>query len=143
RETARFFNTNSNGASRASEYNKEPLVRMSNTFFLEGDYSEEELIKDVKLGVFMKSFMEWNIDDKRYNNRYVGSECYLIENGRIKSPVKNPIIEMTTPAIYSAIDALANNTEFHAASCGKGEPMQGIPVTHGGPSIRIRGVKLG
>ncbi len=143
RETAGFFGTKSNGASRASEYDKEPIIRMSNTFFLEGDYSEEELVKGVRRGIFMKSFMEWNIDDKRYNNRYVGSECYLIENGEIKTPVKNPIIEITTPALYGAIDALASNTEFHAASCGKGEPMQGIPVTHGGPSIRLRGIRLG
>ncbi|MBI4095910.1 MAG: TldD/PmbA family protein [DPANN group archaeon] len=143
RETASFFGTKSNGASRASEFDKEPIIRMSNTFFLEGDYSEEELVKDVKHGIFMKSFMEWNIDDKRYNNRYVGSECYLIENGEIKLPVRNPIIELTTPALYGAIDALADNTEFHAASCGKGEPMQAIPVTHGGPSIRLRGIRLG
>ena len=73
----------------------------------------------------------------------MGSEAYLIENGKITHPVINPAIEATTPAIYMSIDATAKNTEFHSASCGKGEPMQGIPVTHGGPSLRLRGLTLG
>ena len=67
RETAAQMNIRSNGASRASDYNKENLVRMSNTFVLPGDYKEEELFEDIKLGVYMKNFMEWNIDDKRFH----------------------------------------------------------------------------
>ena len=87
----------------------------------------------------MVSFMEWNIDDKRLNQKYVGAEAYLIENGRITKPVKRPILETTTPEIWSSIVKIANNMEFHAATCGKGEPMQGVPVTMGGPSALLRG----
>jgi len=144
RETAASLCTHSNAAARASEFDKEAIVRMANTFFLPGKYkTEAELIEGVKSGVYIKNFMEWNIDDKRYNNRYVGAEAYLIKNGRITVPVKNPAIEVTTPTLYNSIDACARNIEFHSASCGKGEPMQGIPVTHGGPSLRIRRLKLG
>jgi len=144
RETAATLKTHSNGSARASEFNKEAIIRMANTFFLPGEYkTEQELIEGVKSGVYIKNFMEWNIDDKRYNNRYVGAEAYLIKNGKITVPVISPAIEVTTPALYRSIDALAQNLEFHSASCGKGEPMQGIPVTHGGPSIRLRGLKLG
>lgn len=142
RQTAKVLGAISNGSARASEFDKEAIIRMSNTFFLPGDYSEEELIRDVKLGVYMKSFMEWNIDDRRFNNRYVGSEAYLIKNGKIAYPVINPAIEITTPALYAAIDAAAKNFELHSATCGKGEPMQGIPVTHGGPSLRLRKIRL-
>ena len=109
---------------------------------LPGKYSKEELIAGVKKGVFMNNFMEWNIDDKRLNQRYVGAEAYLIENGELTHPVLNPILEITTPALYSAVDAVGNNTEYHTGSCGKGEPMQGIPVWFGGPSIRLRNVRL-
>ena len=144
RETAASLKMRSNGAARASEFDKEAIVRMSNTFFLPGEYkTEQELIEGVKSGVYLKNFMEWNIDDKRYNNRYVGAEAYLIENGKLTVPVISPAIEVTTPAMYAAIDAAAQNLEFHSASCGKGEPMQGIPVAHGGPSLRLRGLKLG
>ena len=143
RKTAYCMGIKSNGSSRSVNYDRESIVRMSNTFMLPGNYSEEELIKDVKLGIYMKNFMEWNIDDKRINQKYVGAESYLIKNGEIKGPVIKPVIEITTPQLYEAIDAVANNMEYHAGNCGKGEPMQPIPVWFGGPSIRLRNIRLG
>jgi TldD protein len=134
---------NSNGSSRAESYADEPIVRMGNTFVEPGDHSLDELIEGVKLGVYIKDFMEWNIDDKRYNQKYVGTEAYLIKGGRIGGPVRNPVIELTTPAFWSAVDARAKDVDYFAATCGKGDPMQGAPVFMGGPSMRLRGVRLG
>jgi len=143
RKTAYCMGLKSNGSSRSVNYDRESIVRMSNTFMLPGNHTEEELIEDVKLGIYMKNFMEWNIDDKRINQKYVGAESYLIKNGEIKEPIIKPVIEITTPQLYSAIDAVAKNMEYHAGSCGKGEPMQAIPVWFGGPSIRLRKIRLG
>ena len=142
RQTAAKMNLKSNGSSRANGYNVEPLIRMSNTYIKPGNYSEEEIIKDVKNGIYLKSFTEWNIDDKRWNQKYVGSEAYLIKNGKIVYPLIRPTIEITTPALYGSIDAIGKNFELHSASCGKGDPMQGIPVSMGGPSIRIRNIVI-
>lgn len=143
RETASVFGVESNGASRAVAYNREPIVRMANTFFMPGDYMEEELFEDIKYGIYIKNFMEWNIDDRRFNQRYVGLEAYKIENGELKSLVKNPILEITTTGLWSAVDAASKKIEFQAAYCGKGDPMQGIPVWTGGPHIRLRRVRIG
>jgi TldD protein len=144
RETALEMGVgNSNAAARADNFNREPIVRMSNTLVEPGELKKEELFEGVKLGVFMNNFMEWNIDDKRYNQRYIGREAYLIENGEMKGPVKAPILELTTPAFWQAIDAVANDLDFTAATCGKGEPGQGVPVYTGGPSIRLRNIRLG
>ncbi len=141
RQTAFKLNVKGNGCSRANSYNAEPLIRMSNTYIKPKDYTEEELIEDVRDGIYLKSFTEWNIDDKRWNQKYVGSEAYLIKNGKIVYPLIRPTIEITTPALYGSIDAIGKNFELHSASCGKGEsPMQGIPVGLGGPSIRIRDI---
>jgi len=143
RETAAELGVNSNGAARAVSYDREPIIRMANTFMLPGNYSSEELVHDVKKGLFVETFMEWNIDDRRYNQRYVGLEAYLIENGDMTSPVRNPILEITTPGLYSSVDAVGKEVQFEAATCGKGEPDQGAPVWHGGPAIRLRKVRLG
>ncbi|MBU1245502.1 MAG: TldD/PmbA family protein [Nanoarchaeota archaeon] len=142
RETSKQMNLKSNGSARAVNTAVEPLVRMSNTFMLPGKQTEEELIEGIKHGVFIKNFMEWNIDDKRFNQKYTGSEAYLIKNGKIDKPVIHPSLEITTPALFSSIDAVANNLKLTAGTCGKGEPMQGIPVTMGGPSIRLRRIRL-
>ena len=143
RETASVFGIESNGSSRAVAYNREPIVRMANTFFLPGDYTKEELFEDVKYGIYMKNFMEWNIDDRRFNQRYVGLEAYRIENGELKELIKNPILEITTVGLWSAVDAASKDLEFQAAYCGKGDPMQGIPVWTGGAHIRLSGVRIG
>ncbi|NYZ76277.1 TldD/PmbA family protein [Candidatus Micrarchaeota archaeon] len=143
RETAFSLNTKSNGSARAMDYECEPIVRMSNTFLLPGELSEEEIIEDVKLGIYMKSFMEWNIDDKRMNERYVGSEAYLIQKGEITHPVKRPVLETTTLGFFSAIAAVSDKVGYHAGTCGKGEPSQGVPVWMGGPAVKLKGIRLG
>jgi TldD protein len=142
RESAAKLGTRSNGSSRSINYDREAIVRMANTFVLPGEYTEEDLIEEVEHGVFMKSFTEWNIDDKRFNQRYVGREAYLIENGELKYPVSRPVIETTTLKFWTAVDAVSRKVEFDAATCGKGDPSQGVPVYTGGPCLRLRGVFL-
>lgn len=142
RETAAILGTKSNGSSRATGYDREPIVRMANSVVKPGNYTEEELVESVKNGVFLKNFMEWNIDDKRLNAKYTGAEAYMIRNGRLAEPVWRPTIEISTPKLWGSVDAAAKNVEYHAGTCGKAEPMQAIPVWFGGPSMRIRNVQL-
>jgi TldD protein len=143
RETAQFFGVESNAASRAVRFDREPIVRMANTYVEPGDYTFDELVKEAKRGVYVKNFMEWNIDDKRLNGRYVGHEAYMIEGGRLGRLVRNPVIEITTPRLWGSVSARGRDLEFGAATCGKGDPMQGAPVWHGGPHFLIRDVKVG
>lgn len=143
RETAYEFGTTSNASSRSVSYDREPIVRMANTFVEPGDYSFKELIEEITNGIYVKNFMEWNIDDRRYNQKYVGLEAYKIENGRLTKRIRNPVIEITTPGLWSAVDAVGKDLEFSAATCGKGDPMQGVPVWTGGPHIRLRGICVG
>lgn len=143
RDTASALGIKSNASSRADSFLHEPIVRMANTYFVPGDQSEEELIEDIKLGVYMKNFTEWNIDDKRLNQKYVGCISYMIRNGTLAEPVCAPTLEISTPTLWSSVESAANNLEFHAGTCGKGEPMQGIPVWLGGPSVKLKNIKLG
>jgi TldD protein len=145
RETAAEFNMHSNAAARAVAFDREPIVRMANTFFAPGDYSFEEMMEDIKLGILMKSFTEWNIDDKRMQCKYVGQEAYLIENGEEKETlVLKPALEISTLGLFRSVDAQgkSNTLEWQAAFCGKSEPGQGCPVWTGGPYVRLRKVRL-
>ncbi|MFQ5553456.1 MAG: metallopeptidase TldD-related protein, partial [Thermoplasmata archaeon] len=102
----------------------------------------EEMIEGVKDGIYMKTFTEWNIDDKRYNGKYAGREAYRIENGEIGAPVRNTVVELTTPAWWSAVDAVGKDIEFEAGFCGKSDPTQSLDAMMGGPTIRLRDVYL-
>ncbi len=142
RETAFELGVQSNASARASRFDKEPIVRMANTFMMPKDYDFEELLEGVHLGVYIRTFGEWNIDDRRYNMRFVGRECYLIKNGVLMNMVRRPILEITTLGFYGSIDAVDKTLSFEAATCGKGDPPQGIPVWHGGPNVRIRDIEV-
>ena len=143
RETSFKMNIRSNAASRSVEFDKEPIIRMSNTFIEPGDYDITELLSDIKKGVYIKNFMEWNIDDRRENQRYVGFEAYLIKNGELDINVKSPVLELSSKKFWSSVDARSKNLDFKAANCGKGEPMQGAPVWTGAPDVRLRNIRIG
>ncbi|MCD6369744.1 MAG: TldD/PmbA family protein [Thermoproteales archaeon] len=142
RWTAAVFGVESNAASRSMDFSSEPIIRMANTYLKPGDMNFEELIEDIRKGVYMKSYMEWNIDDERWSQRYVGLEAYLIEDGEITKPLRNPAIELSTKTFYTRIDGADKNLKFYAGVCGKGEPAQGVPVWFGGPNVRLRKIKL-
>jgi TldD protein len=142
RETGSRMNMKSNGSSRSEYYLREPIARMANTYVAPGDFQEDELIGSVKNGVLMRSFTEWNIDDKRYNQKYVSREAYFIKDGELAGPAKKCTIEITTPGFWGAIDAVSRKVRFDAAECGKGDPMQGMAVCTGGPMLRLRSVTL-
>jgi TldD protein len=143
RTTAAELGLKSNGASRSVAFDREPIIRMSNTFVEPGDFGTEELLKEVRHGVFFKTFTEWNIDDKRLNQRYVALEAYLIEHGEVKGLVKSPVLEITTPRLWGSVKARSKHMEFESATCGKGDPQQGAPVWTGGPETLLEGIKLG
>ncbi len=142
RESAGILGVESNGGGRSASWNLEPLARMSTTYIEPGNNRLEELFEGVKKGVYIKSFTEWNIDDIRFNEKYVGKEAYLITDGELSGRVRRPVIETDTISFYSAVDAIGKDLEFNAGTCGKGDPMQGVDVWMGGPHMRLRSVYL-
>ncbi|MEF8874104.1 MAG: TldD/PmbA family protein [Candidatus Thermoplasmatota archaeon] len=144
REYASVFNSDSNGAARAASYSREPIPRMSNTYFDPGEYGKEELIEDIDKGILMNSFTEWNIDDRRFHSKYVGLEAYLIENGEITDTmVKRPTLEITTPRLLKSVDAVSKNYERRMNFCGKSDPQQPVPVSTGGPYLKLKDMRVG
>jgi TldD protein len=133
REYANDLKIRSNSSARSDMYSNEPLVRMSNTYLERGELGLEELVEVAKEGIYIKSFTEWNIDDTRSFARYQGNEAYLIRNGRISTPVKNYALEAKTLDFWHAVRELGSDFELTLGECGKGEPVQGVPVTMGGP----------
>lgn len=138
RESSAILGVESNAGGRSSSWDVEPLARMSTTYIEPGDHTFEELFEGVRRGVYIKSFTEWNIDDIRFNEKYVGKEAYLIQNGDLVGRVRRPVLETNTVKFYSSIDAVGDDLQFNAGMCGKGDPEQGVDVWMGGPHVRLR-----
>ncbi len=142
RESAGLNNSKSNGGGRSSDWDMEPLARMSTTYLEPGDYTFDELIEDIRNGIYIKNYTEWNIDDIRFNEKYVGREAYIIKNGKIMEQVRRPVIETNTVKFYTSMDAVGNDLKFSAGICGKGDPEQGVDVWMGGPHARLRNMYI-
>ncbi len=130
------MDTRSNGSGRASSHSREPLVRMSNTFFKPGKVKFHDLI-DVSNGVFIKSYMEWNIDDMRLGQRYVGLEAYEIKHGEVGDPLLFPVLEGNTDQLLKSVEEVDDSLQFFPGTCGKGDPDQPVPVWLGGPDMLL------
>ena len=97
RDYGQRYGLKSNGAARADGFAREPIIRMASTYIEPGNYTLEEMVSEVSKGIYMKSFTEWNIDDVRNQSKYVGLECYLIENGQNTSKrIKRPVLVTTS-----------------------------------------------
>ncbi len=146
RQFAGQIGVKSNASARSIGFNREPLVRMANTYIEAGDFTTEELLEDIKLGVFMENFTEWNIDDRRYQSKYVGCAARLIKDGEITDEyISRPTLELTSRGLFNSIDASGKGFSPDLATCGKSNPGQGIPVWTAGPAdgVRMRNIRLG
>ncbi len=141
RETAYKLGMEPNGSARAESIAYRPLVRMSNTYIKNGDHSFEELLEDIKFGVYAKGSRGGQVDTGKGTFQFNAQEAFLIENGEITKPLKDVAFGGSTLEILKNIDALADDFRFaHPGSCGKG---QWVPVNDGGPHVRIKSANVG
>jgi len=137
RETASVFNVEPNGGMRAITFEYIPLIRMSNTFFADGDWKYEEILEDTKHGYFISSMRHPSIDDKRYNWTISAQEGFEIKNGELTTHLRDIALSSTAPRFFESIDAASKKGEIAPVpGCGKGDPMQGLYVGNGGPYLR-------
>jgi len=144
RETAAIFGVEPNAGMRAITFEYIPLIRMSNTFFGEGDWKKEELIKETKHGYLISCMRHPSIDDKRYNWTISAQEAYEIKNGELTAHLRDVALTSTAPKFFKSINAVTQKMEIlPLPGCGKGDPMQSLYVGNGGPQLRGVATLLG
>jgi len=139
RQTAEKFGAEATGGMRSFSFDCVPLIRMSNTFILGGDWKSEEVVRETKNGVFVKYYVGPSIDDKRFRWTVSPQEAYLIKNGELSELYRGAVVMGTASEFFKSIDAVGQNvTILPLTGCGKGDPEQLICVGNGGPTLRSR-----
>jgi TldD protein len=137
----------SNGCAFADSPGHIPMQRMPNVSLqpaADGP-STEELIAGVDRGIFVEGDKSWSIDMQRYNFQFTGQRFTRIENGRLAGPLKDVAYQATTTDFWRSMEAVGNPDTYvlgGAFNCGKGQPGQVAPVSHGCPSALFRGVNV-
>ncbi|MDR3155996.1 MAG: hypothetical protein LBT90_02750 [Holosporaceae bacterium] len=143
RMNAYLMSTSSTGNGRRESYKHMPIPRMTNTFMLAGNCSNEEMIGNVKKGLFAKTFSGGQVDVVSGKFVFSSEEAYLIENGKITAPVNGAILIGDGPTILKKISMVGNDLALDPGigTCGKNG--QCVPVGVGEPSILIDKITVG
>ncbi len=136
----------SGGTARASSYNRMPMVRMTNINLLPDRGSLEDLISEVKDGIFVDYNKSWSIDQRRLNFQFSTEVAYRIRNGKLAEPLRNVVYYGITPEFWNSLVAVGGEKEWKLwglLNCGKGEPGQSMHTGHGSPPAVFVKVKVG
>ena len=137
----------SNGCAFADSAGHVPVQRMPNVSLqpaVDGP-TTEELIARVDRGIYVVGDKSWSIDQQRYNFQFTGQRFFRIENGRIAGQLGDVAYQATTTEFWGALDAVGGPETYvlgGAFNCGKAQPGQVAPVSHGAPSALFRGIRI-
>jgi TldD protein len=129
------------GSSRRQNYKYAPTSRMTNTFFVPGKHTFEEIIANTEYGLFAKRMGGGSVNPATGEFNFAVNEGYMIENGKITKPVRGATLVGSGAQILANIDMIADNLEFGYGMCGS---LSGsIPVCVGQPTIRVQNLTVG
>ncbi|MBI5193578.1 MAG: metalloprotease TldD [Nitrospirae bacterium] len=143
RLNAKLMNMPLTGNGRRESYAHPPLPRMTNTFMLAGDSKPSDIIQSVKRGLYAVAFGGGQVDITSGKFVFSASEAYLIENGKITSPVKGATLIGNGPDILKQVSMVGNDLELDAGIGTCGKDGQSVPVGVGLPTIKIDGITVG
>ena len=137
--------TRSRGSNRADSWGSVPIVRIANIGLEPGSARLDQLIADVKRGIFIEGHGSYSIDQRRYNFQFGGDAFWLIENGKRTHMLRDVIYHGMTPEFWSSCDGVAERSSrrrYGFITCGKGQPGQSGWMTHAASPARFRSIQV-
>ncbi|HEX9467254.1 MAG TPA: TldD/PmbA family protein [Acidimicrobiia bacterium] len=131
----------SSGNGRRETYQHLPMVRMTNTFLLEGDADPDDIIRDTPHGLYCVALGGGQVNTATGDYVFGITEAYMIENGEITEPVRAAQLIGNGPDTLRLVDAVGSDFDTWAGTCGK--DGQGVPVSSGQPTLRVAELTVG
>lgn len=143
RQNARLMGMQPTGNGRRESYAHLPIPRMTNTYMLPGQSDPGEIIASVKRGIYAVDFAGGQVDTTSGKFVFTTSEAYLIENGKITTPVKGATLIGDGPTVLTQVSMVGNDLQLDSGigSCGK--EGQTIAVGVGQPTLKIDSLTVG
>jgi len=140
---ARLMGVAPTGNGRRESFAHIPMPRMTNTFMLAGPHNPQEIIESVDKGLFAPSFSGGQVDITSGKFVFSANEAYLIEKGKVTTPVKGAMLIGDGPEVLGRISMVGDDLELDrgVGTCGK--DGQSVPVGVGQPTLRIDELTVG
>lgn len=131
------------GNGRRESYAHLPMPRMTNTYMLGGTHEHEEIIASVEKGIYASQFGGGQVDITNGKFVFSASQAWLIENGKLTSPIKGATIIGNGPDVLTRVSMVGNNMSLDSGIGVCGKDGQSVPVGVGQPTIRIDELTVG
>lgn len=148
REQAKYINNDiSYGCAYADSWSHFPIQRMPNVSLKPSaeKRSLDDLIADTDDAILIIGDGSWSIDMQRYNFQFTGQEFWEIKNGKKAGMLNDVAYQGNTVDFWNSCDAICDESEYYLGGslfCGKGEPGQISPVSHGAVPSRFRQINI-
>ena len=140
---ARLMGVATTGNGRRESYAHLPMPRMTNTYMLAGEYDPEEIIASVKQGIYAPNFGDDQMDITSNKFVFSASEAYLIENGRITTPIKGATLIGNGPEAMQQVSMVGRDLALDAGVGVCGKEGQSVPVGVGQPTLKLDMMTVG
>jgi len=140
---ARLMGCQPTGNGRRESYAHLPMPRMTNTYMLAGEFVPEEIIASVKQGIYASNFGGGQVDITSGKFVFSASEAYLIENGRITTPIKGATLIGNGPAAMQQVSMVGNDLALDQGIGVCGKDGQSVPVGVGQPTLKLDQLTVG
>ena len=140
---ARLMGVATTGNGRRESYAHLPMPRMTNTYMLAGEYDPEEIIASVKEGIYAPNFGGGQVDITSGKFVFSASEAYLIENGRITTPIKGATLIGNGPEAMQQVSMVGRDLALDAGVGVCGKEGQSVPVGVGQPTLKLDMLTVG
>lgn len=129
------------GSSRRESYKYQTTSRMTNTYFLNGKSTFDEIIKSTEKGLFAEKMGGGSVNPATGEFNFAVQVGYMIENGKITKPVKGATLVGSGKDVLLHIDMIGDNLSCGYGMCGS---MSGsVPTIVGQPTIRVSKMTVG
>ena len=143
RHNAKLMGVPATGNGRRESYASKPLPRMTNTMMLNGNHTQEEMIKSVKRGIFAPQFGGGQVDITSGKFVFSASEAYMIEDGKVTRPIKGATLIGNGLDTMNKIEMIGNDMILDPGIGTCGKDGQGVPVGVGQPSLKVSSMTVG
>lgn len=141
RETASIMGEKITGNARAISYAYAPIVRMTNTYIEPGNVSFEDMIGDIKEGIYAKNWYGGTTSLEMFT--FSAGEAYMIRNGKIAEMLQPVVLSGNVFTTLKNIAAIGNDLDMNqGGGCGKADQSP-LPVSNGSPHILIHKCLVG
>jgi TldD protein len=143
RQSARLMGLSATGNARRQSFAHMPMPRMTNTAMLGGSDKLDDMIASTKKGVFCATLGGGQVDITNGKFVFQCTEAYLIEDGKVTTPVKGATLIGDGPSALTRVTMIGDDFSFDPGIGVCGKNGQGVPVGVGQPSLKITGLTVG